>query len=47
MKRFNNINHSRFNHTIKTLALGAVVAMTCSCDDFLTIYPTDKVILEN
>ena len=32
---------------IKTLVLGAVVAMTCSCEDFLTIYPTDKVVLEN
>lgn len=32
---------------IKTLVLGAAVAMTCSCEDFLTIYPTDKVVLEN
>lgn len=47
MKSFNKINLSRFNRTIKTLALGAVVAMTCSCEDFLTIYPTDKVVLEN
>lgn len=35
------------NRAIKTLALGAVVAMTCSCEDFLTTYPTDKVVLEN
>ena len=47
MKSFNKINFTRFNRTIKTLALGAVVAMTCSCEDFLTIYPTDKVTLEN
>ena len=47
MKSFNKINTTRFNRTIKTLALGAVVAMTCSCEDFLTIYPTDKVVLEN
>lgn len=47
MKSFNKINFTRFNRTIKTLALGAVVAMTCSCEDFLTIYPTDKVVLEN
>ncbi len=47
MKSFNKINTARFSRTIKTLALGAVVAMTCSCEDFLTIYPTDKVVLEN
>ena len=47
MKSFNKINHFRFNRTIKTLALGAAVAMTCSCEDFLTIYPTDKVVMEN
>ena len=45
MKRFNNI--SRFSQTIKTLAVGVVVAMTCSCEDFLTIYPTNQVVLEN
>ena len=47
MKSFNKINLSRFNRTIKTLALGAVVTMTCSCEDFLTIYPTNNVVLEN
>lgn len=47
MKSFNKINTARFNRTIKTLALGAVVAMTCSCEDFLTIYPTNDVVLEN
>ena len=47
MKSFNKINTARFSRTIKTLALGAVVAMTCSCDDFLTIYPTNDVVLEN
>lgn len=46
MKSFKN-NISRFSHAIKTIALGAVLAMTCSCEDFLTIYPTDKVVLEN
>ena len=35
------------NNIIKTLVLGAAVAMTCSCEDFLTIYPTDRVVLEN
>ena len=35
------------SNIIKTLVLGAVVAMTCSCEDFLTIYPTDRVVLEN
>lgn len=46
MKSFRR-NISRLSNTIKTLALGAVLAMTCSCEDFLTIYPTDKVVLEN
>ena len=41
------MNISRLGQTIKTLALVAVVGMTSSCDDFLTILPTDKVVLEN
>ena len=41
------MNISRFSQTIKTLALVAVVALTSSCEDFLTILPTDKVVLEN
>ena len=41
------MNISRFCQTIKTLALVAVVAMTSSCEDFLTIIPTDKVVLED
>lgn len=32
---------------IKTLALAAAVTMTSSCQDFLTIYPTNSVILED
>ena len=40
-------NISRLSQTIKTLALVAFVAMTSSCEDFLTIYPTDKVVLED
>ena len=47
MKSFNKIHTTRFSRTIKTLALGAMVAMTCSCEDFLTIYPTNDVVLEN
>ena len=31
----------------KMLFLGGVVAMTCSCNDFLTILPTDKIVLED
>ena len=46
MKSFKR-NISRLSQTIKTLALVAVVAMTSSCEDFLTIYPTDKVVLED
>lgn len=46
MKSF-KLNIGRFSHAIKTIALGAVLAMTCSCEDFLTIYPTNQVVLEN
>lgn len=38
---------SRVAHVTKMLVLGGIVAMTCSCDDFLTISPTDKIILED
>lgn len=38
---------SRIAHAAKMLVLGGMVAMTCSCDDFLTISPTDKIILED
>ncbi len=31
----------------KTLLLGGIIAMTCSCNDFLTIVPTDKIVLED
>ena len=31
----------------KALLLGGLVAMTCACNDFLNIYPTDKVVLED
>ena len=31
----------------KMLFLGGVVAMICSCNDFLTIFPTDKIVLED
>ena len=46
MKSFKR-NISRLIQTIKTLAMVAVVGMTSSCEDFLTIYPTDKVVMEN
>ena len=38
---------ARVARTFKTLLLGAMVAMTCSCEDFLTISPTDKIVLED
>lgn len=38
---------TRIAHLAKALFLVVVVAMTCSCDDFLTIYPTDKVVKED
>ena len=38
---------ARVARTFKTLLLGTMVAMTCSCEDFLTISPTDKIVLED
>ena len=35
---------TRIAHLAKVLFLGSIVAMTCSCDDFLTISPTDKIV---
>ena len=31
----------------KAFFLSGLVAMTCACNDFLTIYPTDKIVLED
>lgn len=38
---------SRITRAAKMLVLGSMVAMTCSCEDFLTISPTDKIILKD
>lgn len=38
---------TRIVGTAKTLILGGLLAMTCACNDFLTIYPTDKIVLED
>ena len=38
---------SRIARTAKMLVLGGMVAMTCSCEDFLSITPTDKIVLED
>ena len=38
---------TRIVSTAKTLLLGGLLAMTCACNDFLTIYPTDKIVLED
>ena len=46
MKNF-KILISRIADAAKVLILGSMVAMTCSCEDFLTISPTDKIILED
>lgn len=46
MKNYKILN-SRLARVAKICILGCVVAMTCSCEDFLTIYPTDKIILED
>lgn len=40
----NKILMSRIAHIAKTLVLGSLVAMTCSCEDFLTISPTDRIV---
>ena len=37
----------RIVRSAKALLLGTMVAMTCSCDDFLTISPTDKIVKED
>lgn len=37
----------KFNHIIKSMAIALLGGLSlCSCDDFLTIYPTDKTIGE-
>lgn len=46
MKRY-NINLSRFKCTAKALLGGVLVSLFGACDDFLTIYPTNSVVLEN
>ena len=38
---------ARVARMAKTMFLALVVAMTCSCEDFLTILPTDKIVLED
>ena len=38
---------TRIWRTAKTLFFGGLVAMTCACNDFLTIYPTDRVVYED
>lgn len=45
----NNDNRmiTRMVRITKTLLLGCMVAMTCACNDFLTISPTDMIVLED
>ena len=38
---------SRMARAARLLLLGGVVAMTCSCEDFLTIAPTNKIVKED
>lgn len=38
---------SRMTRAVRILLLGGMVAMTCSCDDFLTIAPTNKIVKED
>ena len=46
MKNYKNLI-SRIAHATKILVLGSLVAMTCSCEDFLTISPTDRIISDD
>lgn len=46
MKNYKNLI-SRIAHATKVLVLGSLVAMTCSCEDFLTISPTDRIISDD
>ena len=45
----NNDNRmiTRMARVTKLLLLVCMVAMTCACNDFLTISPTDKIVLED
>ena len=38
---------SRISRTTKAIFCGCLVVMTCSCEDFLTIYPTDKIVSDD
>ena len=38
---------TRIARTAKALFCVGLVAMTCACEDFLTISPTDKIVLED
>ena len=38
---------TRIARAAKTLFLVSLVGMTCACNDFLTISPTDKIVLED
>lgn len=38
---------NRIGHAVKMVLFGSVLAMTSSCDDFLTIYPTDRIVFED
>ena len=42
-----SIKSLRLSRVINTFVGGILILLTASCDDFLTIYPTDKVVLEN
>ena len=38
---------SRMTSAVRILLLGGMMAVTCSCDDFLTIAPTNKIVKED
>ena len=38
---------SRMTRAVRILLLGGMMAVTCSCDDFLTIAPTNKIVKED
>lgn len=42
-----NIKSTHINRVIRTFIGGLLIAVIASCSDFLTIYPTNSVVLEN
>lgn len=48
-KTMNNVKrmNTRVARALKAILLGVMVVTTCSCEDFLTISPTDKIVFDD